>query len=135
MAKQAPWAKRLAERQARVGLTDAEMSARTGIQVRTYNNYRNGQREPEFEMFLVLCRVLGVTPNDLLLEDAASPPLPHEIELLDMYRRLSTENRAIFDNIIKNFLPKSAQPGEPPVDLRTPSRAPPDPPAIRRRRA
>jgi hypothetical protein len=39
---------------------------------RRYGHYVRGTREPDFQTLLRICSVLGVTPNDLLVADAAS---------------------------------------------------------------
>lgn len=69
---------RILRRRARaMGLSDAEVARRVGIQPRRYNNYVNDEREPPFATLLEICRELGLEPNELFgypSSDAAGGP-------------------------------------------------------------
>lgn len=55
------------KRQARaLGLSDAEVARRSGLNERRYGHYVSGTREPNLETLVRICGVLGLTPNDLL---------------------------------------------------------------------
>ena len=53
------------------GISNAEVARRCGIEERTYANYCTGKREPDLETILRICQKMGVTPNDLLLQEDA----------------------------------------------------------------
>jgi len=56
------------------GISNAEVARRCGIEARTYANYCEGKRKPDLNTLVRICQRMGVTPNDLLLEDADSAP-------------------------------------------------------------
>lgn len=58
--------KALRERARELGLSDAEVARRARLDVGRYGNYSRGSREPDFQTFLRICRVLQTTPNALL---------------------------------------------------------------------
>lgn len=62
-------AKRLKERARQLDLSDAEVARRSNLAERRYGHYVRGSREPDFQTLLRICRVMGVTPNDLLLNE------------------------------------------------------------------
>jgi transcriptional regulator with XRE-family HTH domain len=64
---------RLRERARELKLSNAEVARRAGLGERRYGNYVSGAREPDFATLLRICRVLDVTPNDLLLPDRVEP--------------------------------------------------------------
>ena len=51
-----------------MGITQAEMAERCGVSVPFIGHIERGSRAPSMESFLVICRVLHVTP-DFLLQD------------------------------------------------------------------
>ncbi len=55
----------LRRRARELGLSDAEVARRVGIQPRRYNNYVNDEREPPFETLVAICRQLALEPNEL----------------------------------------------------------------------
>lgn len=60
---------RLRRRARELALSDAEVARRAGLSERRYGNYVASSREPNFSVFLKLCDVLSVTPNDILLDN------------------------------------------------------------------
>lgn len=55
----------LRRRARELGLSDAEVARRVGIQPRRYNNYVNDEREPPFATLVEICQNLGLEPNEL----------------------------------------------------------------------
>jgi transcriptional regulator with XRE-family HTH domain len=53
-----------------LGISNAEVARRAGLTERRYGNYVTGRREPDLNTLIRISVVLGVTPNDLLLEKA-----------------------------------------------------------------
>ena len=49
-----------------LGLTDAEVARRAGLGARRYGHYVTGQREPDVRTLMLICKVLGTSPNYLL---------------------------------------------------------------------
>lgn len=50
-------------------MSNARFARECGIEERTFANYCQGYREPSLETLVTICRKMGVTPNDVLLED------------------------------------------------------------------
>lgn len=73
---------RLRRRAVELGLSDAEVARRAGLTERRYGHYTAGQREPNLGTLVRICGVLGVTPNDLLLDRCgAKQPSPRDLAL------------------------------------------------------
>ena len=54
-------------------LTDAEVARRAGLSPRRYGNYVTGDREPDLQTLVRICKVLATTPDQLLgFDDAKS---------------------------------------------------------------
>ena len=49
-----------------LGLSDAEVARRGGLSARRYGHYVTGQREPDLQTLLLICKVLDTTPDHLL---------------------------------------------------------------------
>src|SRR5271169_4901612 len=89
------FAKRLRDRARQMKLSDAEVARRSGLAERRYGHYVRGTREPDFTTLLRICAVLDATPNDLLLEEKAARPRPHDSwlsRLVAAGRGLETED-------------------------------------------
>lgn len=54
------------ERAKELNLVDAEVARRAGLSPRRYGFYVTGDRQPDFQTFITICRVLATTPNHLL---------------------------------------------------------------------
>jgi len=124
------WARRLRERQAKLGKKNPDMVAATGIPTRTYSNYPRGEREPDFDTLLKICRVLRTTPNYILLEDEPEPLSPAEIRLVEIYRNLTDEQRSTFERVVSSFRaesPLSPSSRQPPLTLDAAPEAPATP--------
>ncbi|HWO23159.1 MAG TPA: helix-turn-helix transcriptional regulator [Kofleriaceae bacterium] len=75
----------------RLGLNQLEVAVRIGISGQAYSRLERGLMTPRLATFLLLCDVLGVEPNDLLLEspgpslrnDAVSPELRQHLAVLE----------------------------------------------------
>lgn len=63
----------LRRRAGEIGLSDAEVARRVGLDAGRYGNYVRGTREPDFRTFEKICRVLLTTPNALLGFDEDAP--------------------------------------------------------------
>lgn len=65
----------------RMGLTQAEMAELTGISDRAYADIERGSVNMRIETFLLICKALRVSPNELLTGEEERPRLREE-ELL-----------------------------------------------------
>lgn len=62
-------------RQARyLGITDAEVARRCGMDTSRYHHYVKGRHKPDYATLLKICDALGITPNQAL----GVEPLPGE---------------------------------------------------------
>ncbi len=75
------------QRAREMGLSDAAVARRMGIQPRRYSNYVNDVREPDFETFVKICRTLGLEPNEVFsFKPIITPPGEgHEYVYLPLY--------------------------------------------------
>jgi transcriptional regulator with XRE-family HTH domain len=89
---------RLRERGRELGLADAEIARRCGLSQARYQHYVVGRRAPDFTTFVRICRVLGVTPNQLLGFD----PLPVATDERErLLERASVTFRTLDDDQLK----------------------------------
>jgi transcriptional regulator with XRE-family HTH domain len=66
------FAKKLKERAAQLGISNAEAARLCGLDERRYANYANDQREPDLATLVKIARTLGTSADYLLgLSDAA----------------------------------------------------------------
>jgi transcriptional regulator with XRE-family HTH domain len=63
----------LRRRARELDLTGAEVARRAGLSPRRYGNYVTGDREPDLQTLVRICKVLTTTPDQLLgFDDARS---------------------------------------------------------------
>lgn len=60
------FSKNLRARARELGLSDAEVARRSGLQEARYNHYVTGRREPDLQTLVRICGVLNTTPDVLL---------------------------------------------------------------------
>jgi transcriptional regulator with XRE-family HTH domain len=60
------FAKKLKERAAALGFSQADVARRAGISERRLGHYIGGRSEPDLQLLIKIAVVLGVTPNHLL---------------------------------------------------------------------
>lgn len=58
---------RLRKRARDLGMSDAEVARNAELSTQRYGHYVAGRREPDLATLVRICRVLDVTPNDVLL--------------------------------------------------------------------
>lgn len=63
----------LRRRARELDLSDAEVARRAGLSPRRYGNYVTGDREPDLQTLVRICKVLTTTPDQLLGFDDARP--------------------------------------------------------------
>lgn len=59
--------KTLREKAKILGLTDSEVARRLGLSQARYHNYVSDTAEPDLGTLVRICRVLGMSPNEVLL--------------------------------------------------------------------
>lgn len=62
-----------------MGLTDSDVAHGLGLSQPRYARYVSDEREPNFELLVRICDLLGMTPNDLLLDVEVEKPRDVEI--------------------------------------------------------
>ena len=66
---------RLRARARKLGLSDSEVARRLEVSQTRYANYVAESREPDFETLVRICRILGMTPNEVLAFQPSPPGL------------------------------------------------------------
>jgi transcriptional regulator with XRE-family HTH domain len=66
--------KNLRKRARELNLSDAEVARRIGLTEQRYGNYVRGEREPDLETLVRICKTLGISPNEALGWETASSP-------------------------------------------------------------
>jgi transcriptional regulator with XRE-family HTH domain len=56
----------LRQRAQELGLSDAEVARRAGLAPRRYGHYVTGDREPDLQTLVRICKVLNTSPDQLL---------------------------------------------------------------------
>ena len=87
----------------RLSLKDAAIAASAGVPPRAYSHYVTGRNEPSLDTLLRICKALGVTPNDLLLENAEVSPLDEDARILRLMwsvRQLDAKSLSIAQDMI-----------------------------------
>lgn len=55
-------------RRENLGLTQKQLAEKVNLTDVTISRYETGQREPSWSDFLLICKVLGMNPNDFIEE-------------------------------------------------------------------
>lgn len=89
---------RLREARKRKGLSQAELAGYLGVGPSTLSGYETGFREPSMEVLNKLMHILEVDANYIFqdeMEGVRTSLPPDEQQLLDGYRQLEQENKAL----------------------------------------
>lgn len=91
-------------RASEIGLSDAEVARRAGLDEGRYGNYVRDTREPDLATLVRICRALATTPDALLgFADHPSSDHPHAIAALNALdedgRRLAL---AVLDTMVEH---------------------------------
>lgn len=102
-------AKRLRQRARELGLSDAEVARRAGLEPPSYGHYVTGNRRPTYKILLRLCAVLTTSPNYLLgfNDDAGLPP--DMARLLTAFNGLDAEGRELAAALVEMLAERLAQ--------------------------
>ena len=57
------------------GFTQSEVAERAGLSDRTYADIERGSVNMRIETILKICKALNISPNDVLTEEEAAPPI------------------------------------------------------------
>ncbi|QHI73600.1 helix-turn-helix domain-containing protein [Aminipila terrae] len=74
-----------------VNLTQKAFAEQLGINVTTYRNYENSNREPDFDTLLLICRKLNVSVDTML--GSTSSYSNDLIKLCKLYNTLDSRNQ------------------------------------------
>jgi len=80
------FANRLRERAKQLGISNAEVARRAGLEERRYAHYASGRREPDLATLKTISDVLGTTPNWLLGVSEISTAEPKKAELIERFK-------------------------------------------------
>lgn len=94
--------RRITDRRQRLKMSQEELADLAGTNQKQISRYERGENVPSAEMLISLARALETTADFLLgLTDDPSRPLraasdlnPDEIQLVEIYRQKTPENRA-----------------------------------------
>ncbi len=86
----------------KAGLTQAELAEKAGLADRTYADIERGTSTMRISTLMSLCRVLNVTPNDILIEEENNAPTAEEI--LSSLKDAPPHQRDVTYKIIKLVL-------------------------------
>ncbi len=67
------FAKKVKERAAELGFSQAEVARRAGISERRFGHYMGGRSEPDLQLLVKIAVALDVTPNHLLGVEPRAP--------------------------------------------------------------
>ena len=96
------------------GFTQESVADLLNLNRTTYTKYETGASEPSYDIFLKMCNVFGVEPNDLLSDDYDSVKFADilqngykitkdEFEIVTNYRMLSDEHKREFQRRMRDF--------------------------------
>jgi transcriptional regulator with XRE-family HTH domain len=71
--------RKLKERAAELGISNAEAARRSGLSERRYAHYVSGDREPDLATLVRIAKALAVTPNQLLGADEGATDVAHDL--------------------------------------------------------
>ena len=91
----------LRRRAGELGLSDAEVARRLGLDIGRYGNYVRGTREPDFRTFLRICRVLLTTPNALLGVEDLTPQ--EHVRALAALNAMDDDRRSLAFEILETM--------------------------------
>lgn len=94
------FAKKLKERAAQLGISNAQAARLCGLDERRYANYINNAREPDLATLAKIARTLKVS-TDHLMGLTVAPPTDERGQLLD---RLSVSGSSLSDDQLRMFV-------------------------------
>ena len=84
------------------GMTQEELSRKSGLSPHYIGNIEQGVRMPSGRSFMKLCHAVGATPNDLL-QDFISPEMLEGLSVDVSNATTLRETLAVFDGILSDF--------------------------------
>ena len=90
------------------GLTQADAAAILGVSYQTISSYERGVNRIDSDALLKLCAAYGLTVSELMGEVAQKAPraddlTPDERELIELYRRASSDDQELIRHILKKY--------------------------------
>ena len=94
----------------KLGLSDSEVARRSRLSEVRYGHYVRGRSEPDLATLLRICKVLNVTPNDLLI-NADEKPQKDEAAILrnriiSGVKQLKKQRLTVISKVIDGLLVK-----------------------------
>ncbi len=87
----------------RLAMTQAEIAEKAGISDRTYADIERGTVNMRLSTFLQICRVLHVTPNEVLIEESHKSKMDIE-EILGKLNTCTQKEKDIIYELISVYL-------------------------------
>ena len=84
---------RIEARRKVLGMTQEELAAAIGTNQKQISRWENGDNSPTAESIEAIAAALDLYPAQLFNYPSRDVPSPQEIELLNVYRALNTEQR------------------------------------------
>ena len=81
----------------RSGLTQAEVAEAAGLSDRTYADIERGTVNMRIETFLRICKVLCITPDEVLTEDPPSDTVQQE----ELFEKLTSCSSRVRDTALR----------------------------------
>lgn len=88
----------------RLGLTQAEVAEAAELSDRTYADIERGNVNMRTETLLAICKVLRITPNEVLTDSTVSELENREAELFSLLKKCSIPEREAALNILEAYL-------------------------------
>ena len=85
-------------------LTQAQLASGLAVTKNAVTNWESGASRPDLSLLPPLCRLLGVTADELLGIPSAAALTRAEREHVALYRRLTAYDRANIDTLARSML-------------------------------
>ena len=103
--KKAPMAEIIKEYRKKAELSQQSLADQLHVTRNTVLNWESGKYRPDADLFLPLCRILGITLYDLfgLTEGSEDIISVHEMNLIRQYRAISPVSQRIIDRVLDSI--------------------------------
>lgn len=87
----------------KLGLTQAEVAEAADLSTRTYANIERGNANMRIETILKICKVLNITPDDVLTQNDNKASINQQ-DVLNKLNNCSTKNKETALKILSAYL-------------------------------
>ncbi len=92
----------ISERRKDIGLTQKQLAEKLGITDRAVSKWETGKALPDSSIMLELCRILGITVNDLLNGEVISMENNNQVNeqlLIEMSKEIERKNKTVWTSM------------------------------------